>query len=244
MSTERLQAATALLRQFVADRKIAGAVAAVARRGKIVYLEPVGLQSLEIEGADDGAVAVPRLFDDQGGDLRRGADARGREQAAVDRSGLEVPARIQAGDGAGRRQRRPAPAPRATSRFRICCSTPRASAIARRSCIADCRCARARSACRSSSSTSRRRRCSKIRARAFATAKPRRCWAASSRSSPGRASTRSCHAHPAAARHDRHVVLGRRRCARAARRRSINEPRTGRWRRSKWKKCRSPRSRR
>ena len=47
MSSERLQAATALLRQFVADRKIAGAVAAVARRGKLVYLEPVGLQSLE-----------------------------------------------------------------------------------------------------------------------------------------------------------------------------------------------------
>src|SRR5687767_12559796 len=47
MSGERLQAATALLRQFVADRRIAGAVAAVARRGKIVYLEPVGLQSVE-----------------------------------------------------------------------------------------------------------------------------------------------------------------------------------------------------
>ena len=47
MSGERLQAATALLRQFVADRKIIGAVAAVARRGKVVYLEPVGLQSLE-----------------------------------------------------------------------------------------------------------------------------------------------------------------------------------------------------
>ena len=47
MSGDRLQAATALLRQFVADRKIAGAVAAVARRGKVVYLEPVGLQSLE-----------------------------------------------------------------------------------------------------------------------------------------------------------------------------------------------------
>ena len=47
ISGERLQAATALLRQFVADRKISGAVAAVARRGKIVYLEPVGLQSAE-----------------------------------------------------------------------------------------------------------------------------------------------------------------------------------------------------
>jgi CubicO group peptidase (beta-lactamase class C family) len=47
MSIDRLQAATAILRQYVADRKIAGAVGAVARRGKLVYLEPVGLQSLE-----------------------------------------------------------------------------------------------------------------------------------------------------------------------------------------------------
>lgn len=47
MSGARLQAATALLRQYVADRKIAGAVAAVSRRGKLVYLEPVGLQNME-----------------------------------------------------------------------------------------------------------------------------------------------------------------------------------------------------
>lgn len=47
MSSERLQQATALLRQAVADRAIAGAVAAVARHGKIVYLEPVGLQDLQ-----------------------------------------------------------------------------------------------------------------------------------------------------------------------------------------------------
>ena len=47
LSADRLQNATALLRQFVADRKISGAVAGVARRGKIVYLEPVGLQSFE-----------------------------------------------------------------------------------------------------------------------------------------------------------------------------------------------------
>jgi CubicO group peptidase (beta-lactamase class C family) len=47
MSADRLQAATALLRQFVADGKISGAVAAVARHGKVVYLEPVGLQSFE-----------------------------------------------------------------------------------------------------------------------------------------------------------------------------------------------------
>ena len=51
MSTERLQSATALLRQYVADRRISGAVAAVARRGKLVYLEPVGLQSFESKAA-------------------------------------------------------------------------------------------------------------------------------------------------------------------------------------------------
>jgi CubicO group peptidase (beta-lactamase class C family) len=47
VSGEKLQAVTALLRQFVADRKISGAVAAVARKGKLIYLEPVGLQSFE-----------------------------------------------------------------------------------------------------------------------------------------------------------------------------------------------------
>lgn len=51
MSSERLQAATTLLRQFVADHKIVGAVGAVARRGKVVYLEAVGLQSLESKAA-------------------------------------------------------------------------------------------------------------------------------------------------------------------------------------------------
>ncbi len=42
-----LDEAGALLKQFVADRKIAGAVAAVARRGKLAYLEAAGFQNLE-----------------------------------------------------------------------------------------------------------------------------------------------------------------------------------------------------
>lgn len=42
-----LAEATALLKQFVAERKIAGAVALVARKGRVGYLEAVGLQSLE-----------------------------------------------------------------------------------------------------------------------------------------------------------------------------------------------------
>ena len=47
MSSDRLQAVTALLRQYVADRRISGAVAGVARRGKVVYLEAIGLQNLD-----------------------------------------------------------------------------------------------------------------------------------------------------------------------------------------------------
>jgi CubicO group peptidase (beta-lactamase class C family) len=47
MNAERLREATALLNQYVAERKIAGAVAAVARKGKLAYLEAVGAQDLE-----------------------------------------------------------------------------------------------------------------------------------------------------------------------------------------------------
>src|SRR5262245_34814466 len=43
----RLGEATDLLKQFVTDRKIAGAVAAVARQGKLVYLESVGFQNID-----------------------------------------------------------------------------------------------------------------------------------------------------------------------------------------------------
>ena len=47
LDPNRLNEATALLNQFVVDRKIAGAVAAVARSGKVAYLEAVGFQNLE-----------------------------------------------------------------------------------------------------------------------------------------------------------------------------------------------------
>jgi CubicO group peptidase (beta-lactamase class C family) len=42
-----LAQATDLLKQFVAERKIAGAVAAVARKGRTAYLQAVGVQDLE-----------------------------------------------------------------------------------------------------------------------------------------------------------------------------------------------------
>src|SRR5687767_416929 len=42
-----LKEASALLDRFVAERKIAGAVAAIASQGKVAYLEAVGFQNLE-----------------------------------------------------------------------------------------------------------------------------------------------------------------------------------------------------
>ena len=47
LDSNRLKEATALLNQFVEERTIAGAVASVARRGKVAYLESVGFQNLE-----------------------------------------------------------------------------------------------------------------------------------------------------------------------------------------------------
>jgi CubicO group peptidase (beta-lactamase class C family) len=46
LSTPQLRDATALLQQYVHERKTAGAVAAIARHGKLVYLESVGVQDL------------------------------------------------------------------------------------------------------------------------------------------------------------------------------------------------------
>ena len=57
----KLAEATSLLRQFVAEKKIAGAVAAVARRGKLAYLESVGVQDLET-GAPMTEASVFRIY--------------------------------------------------------------------------------------------------------------------------------------------------------------------------------------
>jgi CubicO group peptidase (beta-lactamase class C family) len=47
LNAAKLREATQLLHQFVAERKIAGAVAAVARKGNLAYLETVGVQDLD-----------------------------------------------------------------------------------------------------------------------------------------------------------------------------------------------------
>jgi CubicO group peptidase (beta-lactamase class C family) len=51
LSAAKLREATELLNRYVTERKIAGAVAGVARRGKLVYLEAVGVQDLETRAA-------------------------------------------------------------------------------------------------------------------------------------------------------------------------------------------------
>lgn len=65
LDPNRLKEATALLNQFVIDRKIAGAVGAVAREGKVAYLEAIGFQNLESRTPMTGAFAVPHLLDDE-----------------------------------------------------------------------------------------------------------------------------------------------------------------------------------
>ena len=47
LSPARLREATDLLNRYVAEQRIAGAVAAVARRGQIGYFEAVGVQDLK-----------------------------------------------------------------------------------------------------------------------------------------------------------------------------------------------------
>jgi CubicO group peptidase (beta-lactamase class C family) len=47
LSAARLHGATELLNRYVAEQRIAGAVAAVARRGQVGYLEAVGVQDLQ-----------------------------------------------------------------------------------------------------------------------------------------------------------------------------------------------------
>ncbi len=99
LSSARLREATGLLNQFVTDQKIAGAVAAVSRKGKVVYLEAVGVQDLETRApmAERSlfriysmtkpitAVAAMMLHDE------------GRFR--LEESGHEIPARVRPGDG-------------------------------------------------------------------------------------------------------------------------------------------------
>jgi CubicO group peptidase (beta-lactamase class C family) len=47
LNAAKLDEATALMNAFVAEKKIAGAVAAVARHGKLAYLQSTGVQDLE-----------------------------------------------------------------------------------------------------------------------------------------------------------------------------------------------------
>src|SRR4051812_836004 len=47
LSSAKLSEATGLLKEFVAEQKIAGAVAGVARKGKLAYLEAVGFQDVD-----------------------------------------------------------------------------------------------------------------------------------------------------------------------------------------------------
>jgi len=61
LASARLREATDLLHQFVTEHKIAGAVAAVARKGKLASLEPVGFQNLDMRTPMD-ARSIFRIY--------------------------------------------------------------------------------------------------------------------------------------------------------------------------------------
>jgi CubicO group peptidase (beta-lactamase class C family) len=61
LSSSGLREATDLLRRFVAERKIAGAVAAVARNGQLASLDSVGVQDLETRAPMD-ARSIFRIY--------------------------------------------------------------------------------------------------------------------------------------------------------------------------------------
>ena len=125
-----LAEATALLRQYVADQKIAGAVAAIARNGSVGYLEAVGMQDLATRAPMTRAIALPHLLDGQAGHRSGGDDAARGGQVPARRSGGEVPARVQRGEGRRGARRGAAAAGSCRSPSKTCCCTPRASAIA------------------------------------------------------------------------------------------------------------------
>ena len=110
-----LDEATALLTQLVAAQKIAGAVAAVARHGRVGYLEAVGVQDLHTKRADDPAVALPHLLDGQAGHRRGGDDAPRRGQIPARRAGGEIPAGVRRACRSWTRRARAAPAGAARS---------------------------------------------------------------------------------------------------------------------------------
>ena len=58
MSSEKLERLTLTLQHYVDDGQLAGAVAIVARRGKIAYLEAVGYRDKET----DSAMAANTIF--------------------------------------------------------------------------------------------------------------------------------------------------------------------------------------
>ena len=95
LSGERLERVTSLLNRFVDDEKIAGAVAGVARHGRLAYLEAVGYQNLQTQTAMTEASLFRIYFDDQGRYRGRCDDARRGGTIRVGRPGRDVPPRFR-----------------------------------------------------------------------------------------------------------------------------------------------------
>ncbi len=110
LSAARLRDATDLLNRYVSEHRIAGAVAAVARRGQVAYLEAVGVQDLETR-APMTERSLFRIYSmTKSGDSGGGHDAARRAPLRSRRRCRHVHPRIQERHGVRRTRRRTAPA--------------------------------------------------------------------------------------------------------------------------------------
>ena len=101
MSSERLQRIEQMLERRIAAGEMTGAVAIVARKGKIVYLTAKGVDGSGNQAARHSGHDVPRCFHDEAGHQRRAHDDGRRRQGATERSGLALYPRVQEPEGRG-----------------------------------------------------------------------------------------------------------------------------------------------
>ena len=114
-----------MLNRFVAEKKIAGAVAAVARRGKLAYLEAVGVQDLETRApmTDRSLFRIYSMTKPVTAVAAMMLHEEGRFASTIRSRSTCPSSRTSWCRDAGRRRRGRR---RARSPSRICCCTPRA----------------------------------------------------------------------------------------------------------------------
>ena len=105
ISSERLHRIDDVIRRYIDEKKISGAVTLVARRGRVVHYEAQGVMDVESEEADAQGRDLPHGLLDQAGHGRRHPDADRGGEGRPDRPRLEVHPRVQGDEGRRREGR-------------------------------------------------------------------------------------------------------------------------------------------